>query len=455
MLFRRTTAAAAVDQGPVQEDPWCDSAHLVAHLEALCSGRPLALEDTDHPVARALAMLDKRIRGTAGDDLARIVQLGMQASETMAATCFVAGDSDDVAETTQTIAAAVDELTTAIGEISGAASAAAADGDAAQQAAHEGLTTVDGAVASMDDIASAMQATTNAVDRVSTTFDDITKVLEVIGAIAQQTNLLALNATIEAARAGEAGKGFAVVASEVKTLAKQSAEATEAIRTQLSRATEAVQAMQSAIAQTDEAVSSGRDGMNGVGAAIRQVVDGVAAVTGRIGSTAAAVTEQTAATEEVARSIAVILDKAKAGSDNARIAVEAVGRSEVILNQQADTLLSQDIPGGILEIAKWDHIRWKERLARMLAGEEALTEKELADHHHCRLGRWYDGADATMRAHPAFTALEEPHRQVHVHGKEVARLFHAGDRQGAVAAYRLMADQSRRVVELLEALKRR
>src|SRR6185369_9540061 len=80
--------------------------------------------------------------------------------------------------------------------------------------------------------------------------DAVQRIGEVVGliqAIAGQTNLLALNATIEAARAGEAGKGFAVVASEVKSLAGQTAKATEEIAGQIG-------AIQSAVADAAHAI---------------------------------------------------------------------------------------------------------------------------------------------------------------------------------------------------------
>ena len=97
-----------------------------------------------------------------------------------------------------------------------------------------------------------------------------------------QTNLLALNATIEAARAGEAGKGFAVVANEVKSLANQTARATQEIEEQ-------VAAMQSA---TKETV----DGVNEIHRTINQVSE----ISGMI---AAAVVEQEASTGEIGRSV--------------------------------------------------------------------------------------------------------------------------------------------------------
>jgi methyl-accepting chemotaxis protein len=110
----------------------------------------------------------------------------------------------------------------------------------------------------------------------------IGKVVELIEQIAGQTNLLALNATIEAARAGDAGKGFAVVANEVKTLANQTAKATEEIRGQ--------------IEQIQGATTDAVDVIRTVGSTIGEV-NAVAA------TIAAAVEQQAAATREIAGNV--------------------------------------------------------------------------------------------------------------------------------------------------------
>ncbi len=112
--------------------------------------------------------------------------------------------------------------------------------------------------------------------------DKIGHVMGLIANIASQTNLLALNATIEAARAGDAGKGFAVVASEVKSLATQTARATEDIGVQINQ----IQA------STKEAVAA----ISGISATI----DEVSTIATTI---AAAVEEQGAATSEIARNV--------------------------------------------------------------------------------------------------------------------------------------------------------
>jgi methyl-accepting chemotaxis protein len=110
----------------------------------------------------------------------------------------------------------------------------------------------------------------------------ISVVVDLIQVIASQTNLLALNATIEAARAGEAGRGFAVVASEVKSLASQTAKATDEIRGQ---------------------ISSMQDVTTSAVAAIRNIGQTIAEINTVTTAVAAAVEEQGAATRDIARNI--------------------------------------------------------------------------------------------------------------------------------------------------------
>jgi methyl-accepting chemotaxis protein len=163
--------------------------------------------------------------------------------------------------------------------------------------------------------------------------DAATRIGEVVGliqAIAGQTNLLALNATIEAARAGEAGRGFAVVASEVKSLAGQTAKATEEIASQ-------VGAIQSAVADAAQAIEQ----VNGIIDEISTIASTVAVTVEEQNRAVAEITEGVSRASTEARSGAEAMARVNGASSDARTTAANVKALADTLSAEAERLNTQ------------------------------------------------------------------------------------------------------------------
>jgi methyl-accepting chemotaxis protein len=213
--------------------------------------------DFDATVSDALTV----VAGAVSELDATAAAMSATSEETSRQATVVAAATEQASASVQTVASAAEELSTSIREIGRQVE----ESSRVSRAASEDAIRTNRTVAELAESSSRIGA-----------------VVQLISDIASQTNLLALNATIEAARAGDAGKGFAVVAGEVKTLAAQTARATEEISGQIG----------SIQITTRDAVT-----------AIADIVARIGDINEIAGAIAAAVEEQSAATQEIARNV--------------------------------------------------------------------------------------------------------------------------------------------------------
>ncbi|WP_300527270.1 methyl-accepting chemotaxis protein [Maricaulis sp.] len=278
-----------------RDDQFGALARALVHLQA-------ALSDADEVRARERAEAEQRSEREAGlrsaierfevasssllndvqqstTDLSNAAnQMQSTSGEAANLSADARSSAQDAASSVQAVAAAAEELAASIGEVS----------DQVNQ------------TSDLSEVASAQtQASASTIVELVESAESIGAIVELIENVAEQTNLLALNATIEAARAGEAGKGFAVVASEVKTLAEQTATATQQIA-------ERIAAVQTASKACSTSSQKALDAVNQLGELAT--------------ASASAISQQRSATAEIAQSA----QRAQTGTTGAASGVDKV-----------------------------------------------------------------------------------------------------------------------------------
>jgi methyl-accepting chemotaxis protein len=244
-----------------------------------------------------------------------------------------AGNANSQSSKTNQIAAAAQEMTATIGEISHNAENAAGASRESAEIANQGGTVMQSAASTMEKIAAATSTVSEKMASLSHRSEDIGKVVNVIQEISEQTNLLALNAAIEAARAGEHGRGFAVVAGEVRRLAERTKGATEeiagTIRSIQEETRETLQVMQ----ESRAAVETGMEETAHARKSLEAIIESSKQVEHQIHLIATAATEQTSASGEISESVGQISQLAVENAQGAEEAVEALKSLSSLANE--------------------------------------------------------------------------------------------------------------------------
>ena len=268
-----------------------EAAEKARHLEEMARNFEQTVSQTLNQVSIATDNLDNNA-----------VSMSALAAQTENQTTEVARASQSASANVQSVAAATEELSASIGDITSKI-----------EASNHATTHASERAEQMQARITSLEASTSSIG----------EVVELITSIAAQTNLLALNATIEAARAGDAGRGFAVVAAEVKSLATQTAKATEDIQKQ-------VLGIQGTTAET----------VTG----IREIMDVISALRDASSEIATAMSQQAAATSEISSSVqhaAQGVQQVDVNIGSVNSAAREVGGSADQVKGAGDTLAKQ------------------------------------------------------------------------------------------------------------------
>lgn len=274
-------------------------------------------------VALSAAELTRQL-GTMLRDVQQSAAHVMWAADNIATSSSqLANSSSEQSQAAIAMAAAMEELTVSVSQMSANANEAHLQTKASGQASLEGSKVIENTVSSMQSIAATVREASSSVVALGDNTKAISSIVDVIRGIAEQTNLLALNAAIEAARAGESGRGFAVVADEVRSLAARTAASTREIAVMIERIQSDTNVVVSNMSRGTAQVEEGVTLATSAGNAIASISQRSAAVADMVQQMTQTLTDQASAAAEVAIKVESIASMSKENTQATKVTADS------------------------------------------------------------------------------------------------------------------------------------
>ncbi|MFE2007901.1 methyl-accepting chemotaxis protein [Pseudomonas guariconensis] len=315
-------------------------ADAVAVAERVATGDltqdiPVLGRDEPALLLRALSRMQQSLRDTLRKIAASSDQLASASEELHTVTEDTSRGLHQQSAEIDQAATAVNQMTAAVEEVANNAVSTADASKGADQTTRKGRDQVNQALASIQYLVSDVTDTSGEIEQLASNANEISRVLDVIGAIAGQTNLLALNAAIEAARAGEAGRGFAVVADEVRALAHRTQQSTAEIEQMISGIQSGTERAVSAMHTSQDRANGTLEVAQSAGQALEVIAEAITSINQRNLVIASASEQQAQVAREVDRNLVNIRDLAmqtSAGANQTSAAAQDLSRLAVDLN---------------------------------------------------------------------------------------------------------------------------